>query len=94
MVRPGRDSAYVAGVGLAFRLGTLVSYLPLHLADLGYGGTQTGLAFSSLALVATIVRAGPVARMGSPGRWLKLPGAGLAWPGLYSPCYPTALKYR
>jgi MFS transporter, DHA1 family, multidrug resistance protein len=74
-------AAYVAGTALAFGLGTLVTQLPLRLADLGYGGTQTGLAFSSFAFTAMLVMAGPLPRFGGPTRWRAICGWGLSLVG-------------
>jgi MFS family permease len=68
--RPGLSLAFLAAAALTFGLGTLVTHLPIHLSDLGYGGAQTGLAFSSFALVAMFVMAAPMARSG--GAWGRL----------------------
>lgn len=82
LLRRGRlIVAYVAGTALAFGLGSLVTQLPLRLADLGYGGSQTGLAFSAFALTAMLMMAGPVARLGGPTRWRALAGWGLVLVG-------------
>lgn len=74
VVRSGLGAAYVAAVGLAFGLGTLVTYLPLYLSELGLGGAQTGLAFSAFALVAMVGMAGPWGGLADRG-------AGRVWPG-------------
>lgn len=68
--RPGLSLAFLAAAALTFGLGTLVTHLPIHLSDLGHGGTQTGLAFSSFALVAMFVMAAPMALPG--GAWGRL----------------------
>lgn len=74
--------AYVSAAALTFGLGTLVTHLPLHLSDLGYAGTQTGLSFSAFALVAMLVMASPAARgAGARGR-LAPAGWGLAAVGV------------
>jgi MFS family permease len=77
LVRRGLAGAYLAATALAFGLGTLVTQLPLHLADRGYGGAQTGFAFSAFALAAMVVMGGVIPRLGGPGRWLLLAGWGL-----------------
>lgn len=77
--------AYVPAIALTFGLGTLVTYLPLHLSDLGHGGAQTGVAFSAFAVLAMLAMASPLGRIGDvrgrlqPLAWgLSLAGVGLA----------------
>lgn len=74
--------AYAAAVSLSFGLGVLVTYLPLFLGDLGYRGAQTGISFSSFALVALLVMASPLSR--AEGRWGRFGpmGFGLCFVGV------------
>lgn len=76
--------AFAGAAVLTFGLGTIVTYLPLRLEDLGYRGAQTGAAFSAFALVALVVMASPASRSGgSRGRYGPLgAGLGLAAVGL------------
>jgi predicted MFS family arabinose efflux permease len=82
LTRAGLRASYLAGTALSFGLGTLVTQLPLYLADAGYGSAQTGLAFSAFALAAMVVMAGPVVRGRPGGNWLGLAEWGLAVVGV------------
>jgi len=75
--RPGLLTAYLAAVVLTFGLGTLVTYLPLHMSDFGYGGAQTGLALSAFALVAMLAMVSPLARTAGDRTRLLPAAAGL-----------------
>lgn len=75
--RPSLLVAYLAGTVLTFGLGSLVGYLPLHMADLGFGGAQTGLALSAFAVVAMVAMLSPLSRLGGDGTRLLTASAGL-----------------
>lgn len=74
--------AYAAAVALTFGLGTIVTYLPLYLDDLGYGGAQTGAAFSAFALVALLIMVSPASRSASMVGRVAPMGIGLVFVGI------------
>lgn len=88
-VRPRLAAAYLAALALTVGLGSLVVHLPLVLAARGEPASRSGLAFTIFAVVAILVMAGPLNRLGDRyGRarpavaGLVLVGAGLLVLGL------------
>lgn len=74
--------AYAAAISLTFGMGTLVTYMPLRLADLGFRAAQTGSAFSAFALLAMGVMVSPLSRIGDRRGRLGPIGVGLSIIGL------------
>ncbi len=72
----------VAAVALTYGLGTVVTYLPLRLEDLGYRSAQTGSAFSAFAVVALAVMASPLSRSRAGAGRVGRMALGLALAGL------------
>lgn len=67
LARPPLLVSYAAAVAITYGLGTIVTFLSLHLEDLGYRSAQAGLAFSAFAVLALFAMAGPLSRS-KPGR--------------------------
>jgi MFS family permease len=74
--------AFLAALTLSFGLGILVTALPLRLADLGYGTSGSGSAFSAFALLALVVMASPVSRYGDVRGRIRPIGWGMVLCGL------------
>lgn len=84
--------SYLAALALPFGLGTLVTYLPLRLEDLGYHGAQIGAAFSAFALVALLVMASPASRAGDVRGRLGPTGLGLLFVGVSLPFLGASVR--
>ncbi len=60
---PRLVTSYLAALALTVGLGTLVTHLPIVLAERGESATRTGLTFTAFAVVAMIAMASPLSRV-------------------------------
>ncbi len=56
-------TSYLAALALTVGLGTLVTHLPVVLAERGESATRTGLTFAAFAVVAMIAMGSPLSRV-------------------------------
>ena len=81
--RAGLLAASVAALALTVGIGTLSTYLPLHIEELGETASRSGAAFTVYAIMALIVMVGAVGVIGDRYGRLTLVSAGLGslWRG-------------
>ena len=75
--RAGLLTASVAALALTVGIGTLSTYLPLHMEELGQSASRSGAAFTVYAIMALIVMVGAVGVIGDRYGRLALVSAGL-----------------
>ena len=75
--RAGLLTASVAALALTVGIGTLSTYLPLHIEELGETASRSGAAFTVYAIMALIVMVGAVGVIGDRYGRLTLVSAGL-----------------
>lgn len=75
---PRLVTSYLAALALTVGLGTLVTHLPIVLAERGESATRTGLTFTAFAVVAMIAMASPLSRVSDKFGRLMPMMAGLA----------------
>ena len=75
--RAGLLTASVAALALTVGIGTLSTYLPLHMEELGQSASRSGAAFTVYAIMALIVMVGAVGVIGDRYGRLVLVSAGL-----------------
>ena len=75
--RAGLLAASVAALALTVGIGTLSTYLPLHIEELGETASRSGAAFTVYAIMALIVMVGAVGAIGDRYGRLALVSAGL-----------------